>query len=355
MYTYPGNIHIHSSYSDGSSSIPHIAGEAAKAGLSYVIIADHDTLEGLKDEAMIQGVAVLVGVEMSWSKNHYLALNLERLITDDEQDPQDLIDRVSIAGGLGFLAHPFEKGSPYLEKGKAYPWNSWPVFKFNGMEIWNYSSHWRGRHPSLLKTLYWFFLDRKGAMNGPSPDLLRLWDCYNLHQGLTVGIGSSDAHAYPYRLGPFKVVVFPYEYLFKTINTYIVLKEELSKEFEMAKQQILDSLKSGCCYFSFDSLYQGSDFSFYAKSNHEYIYMGDEAVSNENLELHVKSPVKRAQIRLIYNGKLSEVANDQHAVFKNTKPGVYRVEVYYRPLLRRPRPWIYSNPIFIKPPSSQVT
>ncbi len=352
MYSYPGNIHIHSHYSDGSGSIEEIISDAAAADLSYVIVADHETLAGLPEESIRRGVVLLVGTELNRNKCHYLALGLNKMIPSNETEPQQVIDQVSAAGGTGFLAHPFEKGSPYLEKGKAYPWNSWPVFNFNGMEIWNYTSHWRGRHPSPFKTLYWFFLDRKGAMNGPSPELLRLWDCYNLHHGLTVGIGSSDAHAYPYKFGPFRVVVFPYNYLFKTINTYIVLKEELSKELKRARQQILGALKSGCCYFSFDSLHQGSDFSFYANTNQGQVYMGGETGSIENLELHVNSPAKRSQIRLIYNSRLLETANDQSAVFRPSKPGVYRVEVYYRPLLRCPRPWIYSNPIFVKPPAA---
>ncbi|MGM0651173.1 MAG: CehA/McbA family metallohydrolase [Bacillota bacterium] len=351
MYSYPGNIHIHSHYSDGSGSIEEIISDAAAAGLSYIIVADHNTLAGLHEESIRQGVVLLVGVELNRDKCHYLAFGLNKIIPPNEVEPQQVINQVGAAGGIGYLAHPFEKGSPYLEKGKAYPWNRWPVFDFDGMEVWNYTSHWRGRDPSLLKTLYWFFLNRKGAMSGPPLELLRLWDCYNMHHNRIAGLGSSDAHAYPYKFGPFRVVVFPYYYLFKTINTYIVLKEELSKELKKARQQILGALKSGCCYISHDSLHAGSGFSFYAKTYQGQVYMGGETDSIENLELHVQSPVKRSQIRLIYNGRLLETVNDQNAVFRPSKPGVYRTEVYYRPLLSRSRPWIYSNPIFIKPPA----
>ena len=352
MYSYPGNIHIHSHYSDGSGSMKDIISDEAAAGLSYIIVADHDTLAGLQEESIHRGVVLLVGVELNVNNCHYLALGLDEIPSSNDIKPQQVIDQVKASGGVGFLAHPFEKGSDYLQKGKAYPWNRWPVFNFDGMEVWNYTSHWRGRHHSRFKTLYWFFLDRKGAMNGPPQELLRLWDCYNINHGLTVGIGSSDAHAYPYKFGPFKVVVFPYYYLFKTINTYIVLEEELSKEFDKARQEILCALKSGRCYASYDSLHPARNFLFYAKSHTEKVLMGGAAEITGDLELHVNSPSKRSQIRLIYNGRLLKVVNGQSTVFRPSKPGVYRAEVYYRPLLRCPRPWIYSNPIFVKPPAA---
>ena len=43
MYNYSGNIHIHSSYSDGTGTIEEIANEANRAGLDFVIITDHLT------------------------------------------------------------------------------------------------------------------------------------------------------------------------------------------------------------------------------------------------------------------------------------------------------------------------
>ncbi len=348
MHTYPGNIHVHSCYSDGSGSIAEIAADAAAAGLSYVIIADHETLAGLPEESVCHGVAILVGVEINRLHSHYLALNIKDYIPSNTEDPQQVIDRVSEAGGLGFIAHPFEKGSRYLEKGKAYPWNRWPVFRFQGMEIWNYTSHWRGRHPSLMKTLYWFLFDRKGAMDAPSSECLRLWDCYNIHSGKVVGIGSSDAHAFPYNLGLIKVKVFTYRYIFKTINTYIVLENKLSQQFGLAKQQIIGALRDGRCYVSFDSLHSGRGFSYYAAAGDNIVQMGGEIKAKLGMRLHVKAPARRSQIRLIRDGRLLAKSEGPEAEFNVTGPGVYRTEVYYRPLLGRPRPWIYANPIFVR-------
>lgn len=348
MHTYPGNIHIHSLYSDGSGSISEILADAVSAGLNYVVISDHETLAGLPQEATSDGVTLLVGSELNRSHSHYLALDIKHLVKPNEDNPQLVIDQVRAAGGLGFIAHPFERGSPYIEKGKAYPWKFWPVFGFNGIEIWNYTSHWRGRHPSLFKTLYWFLINRKGALDGPPRELLRIWDCYNLHGHRVVGIGSSDAHAFPYNLGLFKVKVFPYRYTFGAINTYIVLESELNREHNTAKKQILGALRDGSCYVSFDSLYPGKDFLFFATAGKEIVPMGAEIPYHRGISLHVKSPFKRSVIRFLCDGKLTGQEVGEELVINPPGPGMYRIEVYYRPRLGRPRPWIYSNPIYIR-------
>lgn len=347
MYNYAGNIHIHSTYSDGSGDIGDIAAAASSAGLSYIIICDHETIAGLHEESFKSGVAVLVGAELNREKNHYLVIGLDRLVPSNDDHPQAVIDAARKAGAVGFIAHPFERGSRYIEKGKAYPWTDWPVFGFDGMEIWNYTSYWRGLHPSLFKTLYWFFIDRRGAMKGPPRKLLQLWDCYNKQGHKIVAIAGSDAHAYPYRLGPFKVVIFPYAYIFTTINTYVVLAEELSIDYAVAKKQIISALEKGSSYISFDSLHPGRDFTFYAREGKKIVAMGDRVKNRKETTLYIKSPSRRSLTRLLCSGEVVLETRDQNAAVAPRKPGVYRVELYYRPLWGKPRPWIYSNPIFL--------
>jgi hypothetical protein len=347
LHTYPGNIHIHSTYSDGSSGIKQIALFAARAGLSFVIITDHETLEGLAEEGLRSKVVTLIGAEINRPHSHYLAFGLKELPAPDPDNPQKVIDAVCAAGGLGFLAHPFEKGSPYLEKGQAYPWKHWPVFGFTGLEIWNYSSHWRGLHPSLLRTIYYFFCNRKAAMRGAPPELLALWDCYNLSGHRIVGIGGSDAHAFIYRFGFLSLQIFSYSYIFKTINTYLLMEEKLALDFQTAKAQILSAIKEGRVYISFDSLAKGSGFNFYALSGEKQYLMGSALVFTPGLILEAKVPLKSALIKLVRNGRVIHSAGGNSLHFPVQSPGIYRLEVYYKKLLSRPRPWIYSNPIFI--------
>ncbi|MBM4235662.1 MAG: hypothetical protein FJ152_04240 [Firmicutes bacterium] len=347
LYTYPGNIHIHSTYSDGSGSVKQIAIAAARAGLSYVIITDHETLEGLAEEGLYSKVVTLVGIEVNRPHSHYLAFGLPKPPAPDPENPQTVIDFVRAGGGLGFIAHPFEKGSPYLEKGQAYPWINWPVFGFTGLEIWNYSSHWRGLHSSLLMAIYFFFFNRKAAMRGAPPELLALWDCYTRSGYRVVGIGGTDAHAFIYHLGFLTLQIFSYQFLFGTINTYLLLEEELAEDFQVAKTQILTAIKDGRCYISFDSLAKGSGFNFYAASAEKCYLMGSTLAYAPGLVLAAEIPVKRAFFRLIRDGEAVYSGSGSCLHFPVQMPGIYRLEVFLKPLIGQPRPWIYSNPIFI--------
>jgi hypothetical protein len=348
MYTYPGNIHIHSNYSDGSGTLDDITAAAASARLRYLIITDHETLAGLAEEGFRRGVAVLVGTELNRSSNHYLALRVDAVPERNESQPQAIIDCVQAQNGLGFIAHPFEKGSPYIERGAAYPWTRWPVFNFTGLELWNYCSHWRGLTYSAALLAYRFLFSRKAAMDGPPRECLQLWDCYTEQGHRVVAIGGTDAHAVRVRVGIMPVVVFPYGFLFRALNTYICLTEPLSGDYKQAKEQVYAALGGGSCYISLDQLHCGQGFSYHAAGSGKEILMGDETAFTAPLTVHVFSPAKRSLIRLLQNGKVVRNECGQNLRHRVTAPGVYRAEVYYHPRCGPPRPWIYSNPIYLR-------
>jgi hypothetical protein len=349
MYTYPGNIHIHSTYSDGSGTLDEIAAAAASAGLQYLIITDHETLAGFAEEGFRRGVAVLVGSELNRTGNHYLALGVDKVPPRNESNPQALIDDLQAQNALGFIAHPFEKGSLIIEHGSAYPWTCWPVFNFTGIELWNYCSHWRGITDSRILLSYLFLFNRKAAMDGPPRECLQLWDCYTAHGYRVVAIGGTDAHAVRVRVGMIPVVVFPYEFLFRALNTYICLAEPLSGDFTRAKAQIHAALGQGNCYISFDQLHSGQGFSFTATTASGKKYpMGAELAVTAPLTFDVSAPARRSQIRLLKNGKVICTRRGRNLRLRVTAPGVYRAEVYYHPCFGAPRPWIYSNPIYLR-------
>ena len=45
-YISKGAFHLHSTYSDGTGTIPEIVRDAKKAGLDWIIITDHNCLAG---------------------------------------------------------------------------------------------------------------------------------------------------------------------------------------------------------------------------------------------------------------------------------------------------------------------
>jgi predicted metal-dependent phosphoesterase TrpH len=87
MYEYLGNLHMHSTYSDGSLDIEDIAARAAQAGLDFIIITDHYTLKGLyeKKEGYQQGVLVMIGMEANVSQNHYICLDISQEVKNNDE------------------------------------------------------------------------------------------------------------------------------------------------------------------------------------------------------------------------------------------------------------------------------
>ena len=62
-YDYAGNLHVHTSYSDGTGLHSDVAEAAAQAGLDFVIVTDHNVwVDGMDD--YYGDVLVLVGEEI---------------------------------------------------------------------------------------------------------------------------------------------------------------------------------------------------------------------------------------------------------------------------------------------------
>ena len=87
----------------------------------------------------------------SMDKHHYLALNITEEIPADDENPQAVIEAVN-SGGLGFIAHPFEKVA-LVANGIIFPWLDWQVQGFTGIEVWNWCSQFRDGIQNLWQAL----------------------------------------------------------------------------------------------------------------------------------------------------------------------------------------------------------
>ncbi len=349
MHEYAGNVHIHSTYSDGSGTVEEIAGAAQRAGLDFIVITDHETLKGYLDkkEGWHKDTLVLFGMELNKEDHHYLAFDLQEEISSQGLSPQGVINLVNNQGGFGFIAHPFEKGSPMVWGGRNFPWKDWNVQGFKGIEIWNYSSQWRDYATNYFKALYMIYGHKKSHKNSPCSRSLKKWDEL-LSRGFRVlALGSSDAHAVIAKKGPWKPVIFPYEDLFKGVNVHLFLKEPFSGEKERDKRLVFQALGAGHFFMANDQAHPSRGFHFTAKNQKEYALPGDPINFCNETILDINSPSPRSIIRIIKDGQVVSRARSKNLIFKVLKRGAFRVEIYYRPLLGKPRPWIYSNPVFV--------
>jgi hypothetical protein len=347
-FEYTGNLHIHSLHSDGAGDVSEIARSAARAGLDFICLNDHDFMTDalhLDEEGLYGNVLVLVGLEIGGRYHHYLAYDIKEMIKSHSLSPQEVIDQVGEQGGFGFLAHPFEKGMPFSNRSLAYTWNDLSVSGYTGICLWNFSSRWKERIKSAAHGLF-FLTFKSQALKAPSQKTLSFWDDM-CQRRRTAAIGGSDAHAFLFKWGMFNFRPLSYEYLFRTINIHILLNKKMPKEFQEAKQDVYEALKEGRSFIAHDQLCSAKGFRFYfAPDEGSELVMGEEGHFQPG-KLVAELP-ETGEIRLFKDGHLEKTWRGTEAVYRVAEKGVYRIEVYRHLFLFGWRPWIFSNPIYLR-------
>jgi hypothetical protein len=347
-FEYIGNLHIHSVFSDGAGTIPQIAQAARKAPVDFFIVNDHDFMTEelhLNWEGFYGNVLALMALEIGKRYNHYLAFDLNEKLDSGGLDAQTIIDSVRQHGGFGFLAHPFEKGMPFSENSRAYVWKDLSVDGYTGICIWNFSSRWKERVRSPIHGLF-FLLFKSGTLKGPSSETLSFWDQACLKRRVAA-IGGSDAHGSLFTWGILRFKPLSYKYLMKTINVHILLERALSNRLQEAKGQIYTALREGNLFICHENLASAKGFRFgYETNSGKRIIMGQET-GFEKGRFEVKLP-RKAKIRLIRNGVINKKRHAQQVSWEITKRGVYRLEGFLYMFPFGWRPWIFSNPIYLR-------
>lgn len=108
---YVGDFHVHSSYSDGKSSIKEIVLAARNVGFDFIALTDNNNVEGLTHSKLLidqigLGLLVIPGEEITAPWGHLLAFNIEEKIPNDIT-PQEMCRNAHYQGGYIFAAHPY--------------------------------------------------------------------------------------------------------------------------------------------------------------------------------------------------------------------------------------------------------
>lgn len=336
-FKYKGAIHIHSMNSDGSGNIETITKAAKKAGLSWIIITDHNYFD--TQEGFYNGVYVLKGEEISpKEENHYIALGINNKI-EPNKDPQNYIKEVKEQNGIGFAAHPDELAS----RNNSYPPITWNKdFIPDGVEIWNWFSCWADNlNCKNIFTLAFSYLFKNLLVSKAPQESLNWWDELNCKQEAIVpAIGGVDAHALKINKYLIPVTVFPYEDMFKTINNVITLNKPLSINFQTAKEQILEAIKNGNntvvnCKIS--KIIPKIEITNSLKTAHNGEFLNLDKKTYLNVEVN-----KKALIKVILNGRELYECFAKKCNLLLTEIGKYRVEI-----LVNDKGFAYSNPIIV--------
>ena len=340
-----GNMHIHTPFSDGEWYHDQIAEAAAAAHLDFITTTDHNVwVQG--PEGYHGDLLVLVGEEVHDCRrqpqaNHCLVYGADSEMSLCAESPQRLIDAARERNALTFLAHPVDPPLDFMGESDL-SWVDWDVEGFTGIELWNYMSEFKGRIPNALMAI-WYAFHPEHAIRGPFRKALAIWDRLLASGRRVAAIGGADAHGFTLSLGPLSRTIFPYEYLFRCVNTHLLADRPLTGDVAADRRTIYDALSMGHCWIGYDLIGSTKGFRFTARSMANSAGIGDEIKRAGAINFGIETPAP-ASIRLIRAGK-GIVAHGSGRTLKHTtaEAGVYRVEV-----TRRGKGWIYSNPIYVR-------
>jgi hypothetical protein len=247
--------------------------------------------------------------------------------------------------GLTFVAYPEE-------------FRGWKTSFYNGVEVYNVYTNARRINPVVM------FFDALWSY-GSYPDLLfanfyarasenlQRWDQAIISGKRLVAIAGNDAHAnvgISLNDGSGKTLIGlqldPYERSFSLVRVHVLIPREQA----LNSETLLAALGEGHCFIGFDLFSDTSGFRFTGNSGTASKIQGDELRLDGQARLSVTAPLA-GRIVLLRDGRaVRDEVGMARQDFVVAEPGNYRVEVYLPQLPHpvRDRPWIISNPIYVR-------
>ncbi len=356
----PGVVHVHSVHShDGRAEISEIVEAARRTRLEFVILTEHNNF-GIGAEGRDgwhNGILLLGGQEAgardetdpstgATRGSHVLIIGPRSLDGDVSlMTSREIIKESARAGGLTFASHP---------RSRRIPWMG-PTSGLTGTEMCSFFTEFKRLSVPEIAAIVLAYpfnpLQAMGRVMSSQPLDLEFFDEVAATRRF-VGIGGADAHA-NVRVRKRWNVPFPgMESFFGTMKTHLMLSSALGTDPGHAREMLLDALREGRAYISFDYLADPTGFSFVSHVLDAIHPMGSISPL-DGTTLRVAAPsVEGVEIRLMRNGE--EVARSHSSLLEHRprEPGAYRAEVHLNirsPFLglRTRRLWILSNPIFV--------
>jgi len=382
---YRAILHAHAEDSTHTGGTrPELLAAAKRAGVKIIMLTDHvrperdfinDSWRGLHD-----GVLFIPGAE----SEGFLIYPQASIKSKTWKTREDYITLVKDNGGDIFLSHVEERPD-------------WDTSELDGLEIYNHHSDVKdekeynawligaftnaARLNDLVHALSEYPEEVFGAQQDYLSAIIAKWDRDTLRHRLT-GVAANDCH----HNQVFTVTVVDENAIevgyitsrpttMRITTTQIAGVAELTRgrkagdliakldfdiyerSFNYVSTHLLttkldeattrEALRQGHAYVAHDWLCEATGFAFIAEQKGKPVaVMGDEIKSRSEITLRAATPVV-CTLKLIHNGSVIKSSQSDHLEFAPQAKGVYRIEAWLE-LDGEQRPWIYSNPIYVR-------
>ncbi|HEV2170915.1 MAG TPA: hypothetical protein VGR40_08200, partial [Candidatus Binatus sp.] len=300
-----------------------LADLAKTSQIDFIFLADSVQANGSDNDFGVGGftsdILFIPGGAFDIGGGRIVGVNLHEAIKPN-LTPNDLIAAIHDQGGIAIAADPskFSSSADYALA--------------DAIEVYNQRSAWLAQsRGSLYLHAMFFGPDRFLGRLDVRPDAnLALYDklTAGARVAMLAGMGAPDNLNV---LGA-KVGTLPQLFLFCT--THLIARERNT-------DPMLEALRLGHSYVSFDYLGYVGSFMFYARAGETRAMMGDEVRLALGMTLKAELPAAADRIVMYQNG--AEVTSAENAAtleFAPKSPGAYRIEAY-----RGGKMWILSNPV----------
>ena len=137
---YKGNVHTHSTLSDGTKTPNALVEIYSEAGYNFLSITDHGIVADVEELnggglLLIPGEEICIGKSNADTFYHIVGLGVKETLPfkdfDIYQDPQEIIEAINIEGAVSIIAHPYWSGLDHQDLMK--------LINYHGVEIYNTS------------------------------------------------------------------------------------------------------------------------------------------------------------------------------------------------------------------------
>lgn len=163
-----GNLHAHTTRSDGKLSPQEVVDAYAGAGYDFLALTDHDVFTNNGSELETRGLTFLPGNEITASGVHIVHIGGDHKVTPDP-DRQNVLNEITASKGFAVVAHPswfarfnhcpqelLESWSGYVGieiyngviqwlEGSPYALDRWDMLLSLGKRVWGFAHddfHW---------------------------------------------------------------------------------------------------------------------------------------------------------------------------------------------------------------------